>query len=106
MHRRVSIARSMAVNESKMFLYDEPTAGLDPINADNICSVILDLAKKGRGFVIITHKVTDAIKVADRYIFLKEGIVIFNGDEEELVRTTIPQVQLFMSELNLGLKRP
>jgi phospholipid/cholesterol/gamma-HCH transport system ATP-binding protein len=106
MHRRVSIARSMAVNESKMFLYDEPTAGLDPINADNICSVILDLAKKGRGFVIITHKVTDAIKVADRYIFLKEGIMIFDGDEEELVRTTIPQVQLFMSELNLGLKRP
>jgi phospholipid/cholesterol/gamma-HCH transport system ATP-binding protein len=57
MHRRVAIARSLAAcSEPKMFLYDEPTSGLDPINADNICKIMLELSRNGRGFVIVTHR--------------------------------------------------
>ena len=104
MHRRVAIARSLAAFESEMFLYDEPTAGLDPANSDIICKLILDLSKKGRGFVIITHKVTDALKVADRFMFLKEGIIIFDGNKEQFSRTTLPELQIFLSELNFVLK--
>jgi phospholipid/cholesterol/gamma-HCH transport system ATP-binding protein len=104
MHRRVAIARSLAAFESKMFLYDEPTAGLDPANSDIICKLILDLSKKGRGFVIITHKVTDALKVADRFMFLKEGIIIFDGNKEQFSRTTLPELQVFLSESNFVLK--
>ena len=104
MHRRVAIARSLAAFESEMFLYDEPTAGLDPANSDIICKLILDLSKKGRGFVIITHKVTDALKVADRFMFLKEGIIIFDGNKEQFSRTTLPELQVFLSELNFVLK--
>lgn len=104
MHRRVAIARSLAAFESEMFLYDEPTAGLDPANSDIICKLILDLSKKGRGFVIITHKVTDALKVADRFMFLKEGIIIFDGNKEQFSHTTLPGLQVFLSELNFVLK--
>ena len=104
MHRRVAIARSLAAFESEMFLYDEPTAGLDPANSDIICKLILDLSKEGRGFVIITHKVTDALKVADRFTFLKEGIMIFDGKKEQFIHTTLPELQVFLGELNFVLK--
>jgi len=99
MHRRVAIARSLAAFEPKMFLYDEPTSGLDPINAEMICKLILDLAKNGKGFIIVTHKVLDAMKVANRFLFLKKGGIIFDGSKEQLMRTPIPEIQTFLSEL-------
>jgi phospholipid/cholesterol/gamma-HCH transport system ATP-binding protein len=99
MHRRVAIARSLAAFEPQMFLYDEPTTGLDPINADMICKLILDLSKNGKGFIIVTHKVFDAIKVAKRFLFLKNGAIIFDGTEEQLMRTPVPEIKTFLSEL-------
>jgi phospholipid/cholesterol/gamma-HCH transport system ATP-binding protein len=99
MHRRVSIARSLAACKPKMFLYDEPTSGLDPINADNICRLILELSKNRTGFIIVTHKVFDAMKVAERFMFLKDNITIFDGSKEELADTTIPEIQSFTEEL-------
>lgn len=99
MHRRVAIARSLAASEPRMFLYDEPTSGLDPVNADNICKLILDLSHEGNGFIIVTHKVHDALKVADRFMFLREGILLFDGDREGLLTTPLPEIQLFISEL-------
>ncbi len=103
MHRRVAIARSLAASEPKMFLYDEATTGLDPINADNICRLILDLCKNGRGIIIVTHKVFDAIKVADRFMFLKEGTIIFDGDRDKLLYSTIPEIQMFISKLSVTI---
>lgn len=99
MHRRVAIARSLAACEPKMFLYDEPTSGLDPINADMICKLILDLSKDGKGFIIVTHKVWDAMKVANRFLFLKNGGIIFDGSKEQLMGTSIPEIQIFLSEI-------
>ena len=100
MHRRVAIARSLAASEPSMFLYDEPTSGLDPINADNICRLILELSRNGTGFIIVTHKVFDAMKVADRFMFLHNGMMVFDGDRETLVHAPIPEIQLFIQELN------
>jgi phospholipid/cholesterol/gamma-HCH transport system ATP-binding protein len=101
MHRRVAIARSMAAYEPKMFLYDEPTTGVDPANADTICKLILDLSKNGKGFIIVTHKVFDAIKVAYRFMFLKSGQVIFDGNKDQLIHSPVPEIHIFVSELNL-----
>ena len=101
MHRRVAIARSMAAYEPKMFLYDEPTTGVDPANADTICKLILDLSKNGKGFIIVTHKIFDAIKVADRFMFLKSGQVIFDGNKDQLIHSPVPEIHIFVSELNL-----
>jgi phospholipid/cholesterol/gamma-HCH transport system ATP-binding protein len=101
MHRRVSIARSLAACRPKMFLYDEPTSGLDPINADNICRLILELSKDGTGFIIVTHKVFDAMKVAERFMFLKDDMMIFDGSKEDLIKAAIPEIQLFTEELHI-----
>lgn len=98
MHRRVAIMRSMAAFEPKMLLYDEPTTGLDPVNADVICRLILDLSENGKGFIIVTHKIFDAIKVAQRFMFLKNGTIVFNGDKEALLRSPIPEIQIYRSE--------
>ena len=100
MHRRVAIARSLAASEPRMFLYDEPTTGLDPVNADTICRLILDLSKNGKGFIIVTHKVFDAMKVANRFLFLKNGAILFDGDKDELIHSPIAEIQVFLSELN------
>lgn len=85
-----------------MFLYDEPTTGLDPVNADNICKLILELAHDGRGFMIVTHKVADALKVAERFMFLKEGRILFDGNRDDLVETANPDIRLFIRELKFG----
>jgi phospholipid/cholesterol/gamma-HCH transport system ATP-binding protein len=106
MHRRVAIMRSLAAIEPKMFLYDEPTTGLDPVNADIICRLILALSKEGKGFIIVTHKILDAFRLADRYMFLKNGTIIFDGHKENLIYSSIPDVQIFLNELNPRPKGP
>ena len=102
MHRRVAIARSLAGCDPRMFLYDEPTSGLDPVNADNICRLIVDLAKDGKGFMVVTHKVTDALKVAQRFMFLKDGKIQLDGSRAELIGTADPDIHQFLSELWSG----
>ena len=99
MHRRVALARSLAAFDPKMFLYDEPTTGLDPINADNICRLIVDLAHNGKGFIVVTHKVIDALKVARRFLFLKNGTLFFDGGSDALMSAADPDIRLFLGEL-------
>jgi phospholipid/cholesterol/gamma-HCH transport system ATP-binding protein len=100
MHRRVSLARSLALTTPRMFLYDEPTTGLDPMNADNICRLIADLSKDGKGFIMVTHKVSDALKVADRFMFLKNGELLFDGDRQGLFNADIPDIKFFISDVS------
>ncbi len=106
MHRRVAIARSFAACEPEMFLYDEPTTGLDPVNADSICRLILDLSREGRGFIVVTHKVFDAMKVANRFMFLRNGKILFDGDKTSLIGSPLLEIQAFLQELNLSCPPP
>ena len=106
MHRRVALARALAACDPKMFLYDEPTSGLDPINADNICRLIVSLAHDNRGFIVVTHKVVDALKVAERFMFLKDGALSFDGSRAELLSTTDPNIGTFISEMKFGMYAP
>ncbi len=99
MHRRVAIARSLAVATPKMMLYDEATAGLDPVNSDNICKLIVALSNNGMGHIMVTHKVVDAMKVAERFIFLEGGKVVFDGDADALMRSEHPPIKVFVDEL-------
>jgi phospholipid/cholesterol/gamma-HCH transport system ATP-binding protein len=99
MHRRVAIARSLAVHKPIMILYDEATAGLDPVNSDNICNLIGTLSSAGMGHMMVTHKVVDALKVADRFLFLEGGIVVFDGGAEELLQSSHPHIKIFVDEL-------
>jgi phospholipid/cholesterol/gamma-HCH transport system ATP-binding protein len=100
MLRRVAIMRSMAAFDPRMFLYDEATTGLDPVNADIICKLILDLTQGGKGFIIVTHKVFDALRLAERFMFLKNGSIIFDGNRDQLMQSSIPEIRVFLTELN------
>src|SRR4030042_51852 len=102
MHRRVAIMRSMAAFQPKMFLYDEATTGLDPVRADVICQLILDISEQGGGFIIVTHKVFDAFRLANRFMFLKGGRIIFDGDREAMLGSTIPEIRIFLRELSIN----
>jgi phospholipid/cholesterol/gamma-HCH transport system ATP-binding protein len=102
MQRRVAIARSLAAFEPRMILYDEATTGLDPITAHNICDLIKELSTgeppQRVGFIIVTHKVADAARVAERFMYLKNNIV-FDGGLEELYHTGDPELREFINEL-------
>jgi phospholipid/cholesterol/gamma-HCH transport system ATP-binding protein len=108
MQRRAAIARSLAECEPKMMLYDEATTGLDPITAASICSLIKELSAgelpDRKGFIIVTHKVLDATRVADRYMYLENGSIAFDGDIEALRNTQDPELKEFISELYVANK--
>jgi phospholipid/cholesterol/gamma-HCH transport system ATP-binding protein len=103
MQRRVAIARSLAECQPRMMLYDEATTGLDPLTADNICALIRELSRgeppDRTGFIIVTHKVADAVKVADRYLYIRGGRIAFDGDLAALKRTDDPELRMFINEL-------
>lgn len=105
MHRRVAIMRAMAAFEPKMFLYDEATTGLDPVSADVICKLILEISQQGGGFIIVTHKMFDAFRLATRFMFLKGGRIIFDGNKETLRESIIPEIRIFLRELNIDGNR-
>ncbi|HEX2957126.1 MAG TPA: ATP-binding cassette domain-containing protein [Chitinispirillaceae bacterium] len=97
MKRRVAIARSLAVSGAEMNLYDEPTSGLDPVNADIIRKLISQLAKSGKGFIVVTHEIFDALSLAYRFLFLKDGLILFDGNKEEFLHSQQPQLQEFLN---------
>lgn len=96
MMRRVAIARSLAAQNPKMFLYDEPTSDLDPLSAAKIRSLIMELDGKQRGFIIVTHEMRDALKLGNRFLFLKNGKICFDGNRDELINTKIPELMEFL----------
>ncbi|MFP4415765.1 MAG: ABC transporter ATP-binding protein [Chitinivibrionales bacterium] len=105
MQRRVAIARSLAVRDPKMFLYDEPTSDLDPISAGTIRRLIVDLADEGRGFIIVTHEMHDAFAIADRFMFIKGGKALFDGPREPFEKSDIPEIRKFIDESTVGASR-
>ena len=95
MKKRVGIARAVA-SGAQVLLYDEPTAGLDPINTCTIIRLILRLKRKGVTQVVVTHDLETAYQVADRVIMLYQGRVVFEGTVEELRRSDHPAVKGFL----------
>lgn len=83
--QRVSIARALATNP-KIICMDEPTSALDPELVGEVLKVIKDLAKENRTMVIVTHEIKFAEEVADRVIFMDEGIIVEEGAPEELIK--------------------
>ena len=102
MKKRVGLARAIAV-DPEIMLYDEPTTGLDPIMADAINDLILDMQKKiNVTSIVVTHDMTSAYKVADRIAMLYDGRIIFIGTPEEVKNSTNPFVQQFINGMAEG----
>lgn len=82
--QRVSIARALVLNPKVLF-FDEPTSALDPELTGEILKVIKDLASKHVTMVIVTHEIEFAKNVADRIIFMSDGVVLEDGTPEEVI---------------------
>ncbi len=96
MQKRVAIARAV-VGRQKYILYDEPTTGLDPVNASVINRLIARLQGDiGTTSVIVTHDVESAFFLGDRIVLLSDGRVQAQGTPTELRESTDPVVQDFL----------
>ncbi len=81
--QRVAIARALAMSPDLM-LFDEPTSALDPEMVGEVLEVIKKLASEGMTMVIVTHEMNFAKEVADRVLFMDEGIILEEGTPEKL----------------------
>ena len=97
MKKRVGLARAIAYGP-EIVLYDEPTTGLDPIRADAINNLILQLKRDlNVTSIVITHDMNSTYKVADRIAMLYEGRIIEVGSSEEIRNSPNPIVQQFIN---------
>ena len=80
--QRVAIVRALAMNPDVM-LFDEPTSALDPEMVGEVLEVMKDLAKEGMTMVVVTHEMGFAREVADRVIFIDEGVIMEDAAPEE-----------------------
>lgn len=102
MRKRVGLARAIA-HEPEIILYDEPTTGLDPIMADAINDLIIELRERLHvTSVTITHDMKSAYKIADRIAMLYEGKIIEVGSSEEIKNTSNPVVKQFITGSAVG----
>ncbi|MBQ7504768.1 MAG: amino acid ABC transporter ATP-binding protein [Ruminococcus sp.] len=81
--QRVAIARALAMNPDIM-LFDEPTSALDPEMVGEVLDVMKELAAEGMTMVVVTHEMGFAREVADRVLFMADGIIMEQGAPEEL----------------------
>ena len=103
MKKRVGIARALAL-DPEYILYDEPTTGLDPIMADRINRLMLDLKKRlKKTTIMVTHDMHSAFMVGDRIAMLDEGKIIFEGTPEETLKTKNKRVREFIQSSSIGV---
>ena len=81
--QRVAIARALAMNPDVM-LFDEPTSALDPEMVGEVLQVMKELAAQGMTMVVVTHEMGFAREVADRVIFIDEGVILEEGTPQEV----------------------
>ena len=98
MKKRVSLARAIAINP-QIILYDEPTAGLDPIMSAKIDKTIMNTQKIIGGVsVVVTHNMASAFAIADRIIMIYEGKIIAEGSTAAIKESDNDIVQKFIGD--------
>ena len=98
--QRVAIARALAMNPDIM-LFDEPTSALDPEMVGEVLAVMKELAEDGMTMVVVTHEMGFARDVADRVIFMSDGVIVEEGTPEQIFSN--PQAQRTKDFLNCVL---
>lgn len=102
MKKRVSLARAIAFDPDYI-LFDEPTTGLDPITADAINDLIVELGERlAVTSIAVTHDMKSAYKIADRIIMLHDGKIIKSGTPEEIQHSADPIIHQFINGLAEG----
>jgi phospholipid/cholesterol/gamma-HCH transport system ATP-binding protein len=96
MKKRAGIARALAM-DPEILLFDEPSAGLDPIVAAGLDTLILKLKQAFQiTMILVTHEMASAFLVADRMVMLDKGKVLFVGTPDEIRACNIPRVRQFL----------
>jgi len=99
MKKRAAVARAMAMDPEILF-FDEPSAGLDPIIAAGVDSLILRLKSAFRmTIVVVTHELASADLIADRMVLIDKGHIVALGSKEELRGSTHPRVRQFFDRV-------
>ncbi len=98
MQKRVGLARSMALNP-EVLLYDEPTAGLDPLNVDLVLDIMNQFKKRGFSGIFVTHDIPAAKKICDRLLILRDGKIYFEGTIEQFETSDDIFIKNFSSSL-------
>jgi phospholipid/cholesterol/gamma-HCH transport system ATP-binding protein len=97
MRKRVGLARAIAM-EPEILLYDEPTTGLDPIMADAINDLIIEMREKlNVTSIAITHDMKSSYKIADRIAMLYNGVIIGVGSSDDIKNTSDPVIKQFIT---------
>jgi polar amino acid transport system ATP-binding protein len=97
--QRVSIARALSLDPEVLF-FDEPTSALDPELTGEILKVIRDLAQEKMTMVIVTHEIPFAREVADRVLFMDDGIFVEEGPASEVIdKPKLERTKAFLSRL-------
>ena len=81
--QRVAIARALAM-DPELLCFDEPTSALDPLLTQEVLGVIRSLAKEKRTMVVVTHEMNFAREVADRVVFMENGVIVADGTPQEV----------------------
>jgi polar amino acid transport system permease protein len=82
--QRVAIARALAISP-RLMLFDEPTSALDPELVGEVLNVMRKLATAGMTMIVVTHEIRFAREVADRVVFMDEGVIVEQGTPEEVI---------------------
>lgn len=85
----------------KMLFFDEPTSALDPELTGEILKVIKDLAAEHMTMVIVTHEMNFARKVADKIIFMENGVIAVEGNPEEVFASDHERMREFLGKLSM-----
>lgn len=97
--QRVAIARALAM-DPEIMLFDEPTSALDPEMVGEVLDVMKDLAKEGLAMIVVTHEMGFAKEVADKVIFMDEGVIVEQGTPlEVLVNPSEERTKNFLSKV-------
>lgn len=94
MQKRAGLARAIIL-EPKIILFDEPTAGLDPVNTERLLNNILDFKKKGMTGIFVTHDIPAAFKICDRIAILNQGKIELILTPDEMKVSNNPLVKSF-----------
>jgi phospholipid/cholesterol/gamma-HCH transport system ATP-binding protein len=102
MRKRAGLARALALDPS-LLLVDEPSAGLDPITAEEIDDLLLDLKRRsGVTLIVVTHNIPSARKLGDHLLMLHEGRIVAQGTPADFDRSDNEMVRAFMSSQHSG----
>lgn len=82
--QRVAIARALSMNPDLM-LFDEPTSALDPEMVGEVLSIMRNLADEGMTMIVVTHEMAFAREVADKVVFMADGVVVEEGPADQVI---------------------